>query len=60
MYIQDIEAIGLAVTNLSPGALRVVTGILGLPSEQHLIESLNVLTPDTLFELRQQLRKMGV
>jgi len=57
---RDIEAVGYAVTKLSQGARRVVAGILGAPSDEHFLEAVNGLTPDSLFALRQKLRRMGM
>jgi hypothetical protein len=56
----DVEAVGLAVTKLSPGALRVMAGIVGASSEHEFVDGINSLTPDSLMDLRKQLRHMGV
>ena len=40
---RDVEAVGAAVTRLSPGAVRVVAEIVGAPSEQEFVDSINYL-----------------
>jgi hypothetical protein len=57
---RDVEVVGYELTQLSLGARRVVAGILGASSSEELIEMVNALTPDSLYDLRVHLSKMGI
>mmetsp|Transcript_33134 Transcript_33134/g.74830 ORF Transcript_33134/g.74830 Transcript_33134/m.74830 type:complete len:553 (-) Transcript_33134:483-2141(-) len=55
-----VEAIAQRALKLSPGAARIVAGVVGAPSPQDFMEALGRLKPEDLEKLRADLCDMGL